>query len=80
VAIKTLRVQDHPLSPAMMSKEIEALARLRNRHIVKLYSWFPLPREHKLVLVMEYLEGGELTRYWRDKGTVGEKEAKEIML
>lgn len=44
----------------MMNKEIEALAKLKHKHIVKLIKWFPLPREHKIVLVMEYLEGGEL--------------------
>jgi serine/threonine protein kinase len=44
----------------MMNKEIEALAKLKHRHIVKLYRWFPFPKKHQIVLVMEYLEGGEL--------------------
>jgi len=64
----------------MMSKEIEALARLKHRHIVKLLRWFPLPKEHKTVLVMEYLEGGELLSYWRERKRVTEHEAKEMML
>ena len=64
VAVKILSSRDHPLSPNMIDKEIEALAKLKHRHIVRLYSWFPLPREHKIVLVMEFLEGGELQQYW----------------
>jgi serine/threonine protein kinase len=28
---------------------------------------------------MEYLSGGELTRYWRKKGKIPEEEVKEIM-
>ena len=82
VAVKILSSRDHPLSPNMMDKEIEALAKLKHRHIVRLYSWFPLPREHKIVLVMEFLEGGELQQYWQSKEgrRVSEVEAKEIML
>jgi serine/threonine protein kinase len=82
VAIKLLSVLDHPLSPHMMNKEIEALAKLKHRHIVKLYRWFPFPKKHQIVLVMEYLEGGELYQYWQGKEGkhVNEQEAKEIML
>jgi len=47
-----------------MNKEIEALSKLKHRHIVKLYKRFPLPKKHQIVLVMEYLEGGELYQYW----------------
>jgi 5'-AMP-activated protein kinase catalytic alpha subunit len=82
VAIKLLSVLDHPLSPHMMNKEIEALAKLKHRHIVKLYRWFPFPKKHQIVLVMEYLEGGELYQYWQSKDgkRIHEQEAKEIML
>lgn len=80
VAVKVLKSTDHPLSLHMMSKEIEALARLKHRHIVKLLRWFPLPKEHKTVLVMEYLEGGELLSYWKERQRVTEDEAKEMML
>ena len=65
VAIKLLNVLDHPLAPHMMNKEIEALAKLKHKHIVKLFRWFPLPKKHQVVLVMEYLEGGELFQYWQ---------------
>ena len=62
-----LNIMDHPLSPNLVTKEIEALAKLKHRHIVKLLAWFPLPKAHKIVLVMEYLEGGELYEYWKSK-------------
>jgi serine/threonine protein kinase len=82
VAIKFLNVLDHPLSPHMMNKEIEALAKLKHKNIVKLYNWFPYPKKHQVVLIMEYLEGGELSEYWHSKphSRVSEEEAKEIML
>jgi serine/threonine protein kinase len=82
VAVKILSVMDHPLTPNLVNKEIEALAKLKHRHIVKLFAWFPLPKEHKIVLIMEYLEGGELYQYWKSKEDkrVCELEAKEIML
>lgn len=65
-----------------MNKEIEALAKLKHKHIVKMYSSFPLPKKHQVILVMEYLEGGELYTYWQSKENkvVPENEAKEIML
>lgn len=80
--MKILNVMDHPLSPNMVNKEIEALAKLKHRHIVKLIAWFPLPKEHKIIIVMEYLEGGELNEYWKSKENkrVTEQENKEIML
>ncbi len=67
VAVKFLTSSDHPLTPQMMNKEIEALAKLKHKHIVKMYSSFPLPKKHQVVLVMEYLEGGELYDYWQRK-------------
>ena len=82
VALKILSSSDHPLTPHMLNKEIDALAKLKHKNIVKLHYWFPLPKEHKFVLVMEYLEGGELAEYWqsKDECKVSEEEAKEIML
>ena len=82
VAVKILRSIDHQLTLHMMNKEIEALAKLKHKHIVKLYSWFPLPKEHKTVLVMEYFEGGELFTSWKGKEgeRVLEDEGKEIMV
>jgi serine/threonine protein kinase len=63
-AVKILNSNDHPLTPHMMNKEIEALAKLKHKHIVKMYNSFPLPKKHQVIVVMEYLEGGELYTYW----------------
>lgn len=82
VAVKFLTSSDHPLTPQLMNKEIEALAKLKHRNIVRMYNSFPLPKKHQIVVVMEYLEGGELYDYWQKKENkqVPEAEAKEIML
>ena len=45
VAVKILSSNDHPLTPFMMNKEIEALTKLKHRNIVKLYNSFPLPKK-----------------------------------
>ena len=47
-----------------------------------MFDSFPLPRKQQIVVVMEYLEGGELFEYWEAKPDrrVSETEAKEIML
>jgi serine/threonine protein kinase len=47
-----------------MTKEIEALKKLKHKHIVKMYNSFPLPSKKQLIVVMEYLAGGELFEYW----------------
>ena len=64
VAIKTLNSCDHPLTPHMITKEIEVLKKLKHKNIVKMYNSFPLPKKQQIVLVMEYLQGGELYDYW----------------
>lgn len=46
VAVKILNSNDHPLTPNMINKEIEALKKLKHKNIVKFYSSFPLPRKH----------------------------------
>lgn len=65
-----------------MTKEIDALRKLKHRHIVKMYNSFPLPKKQQIIVVMEYLEGGELLQYWESKPgrKIEENEAKEIML
>lgn len=50
----------------MMSKEIEALRSLKHKNIVKMYNSFPLPQKQQIIVVMEYLEGGELFNYWQN--------------
>jgi serine/threonine protein kinase len=47
-----------------MKKDVEALSKLSHKHIVKMYEYFPHPTQDKLVVLMEYLEGGELYDYW----------------
>jgi len=48
----------------MMTKEIEALKKLKHKNIVKMFNSFPLPKKQQVIVVMEYLEGGELYEYW----------------
>lgn len=66
----------------MISKEIQALKKLRHRNIVTFYNSFPLPKKQQNIVVMEYLQGGELFDYWqsKDNAKVPETESKEIML
>lgn len=32
-----------------------------------MYNSFPLPKKQQIILVMEYLRGGELYDYWKSK-------------
>jgi serine/threonine protein kinase len=49
----------------MITKEIEALGKLRHKNIVKLYDYFPLPKKQQLLVVMQFLKGGELDDLWK---------------
>jgi serine/threonine protein kinase len=64
-----------------MKKEVEALSKLDHKHIVKMYEYFPHPTSDKLVVLMEYLQGGELYHYWHRfaEKKIPEEEAKEII-
>lgn len=64
VAVKILNFADHPQNSHLMTKEIEALRSLKHKHIVKMYNSFPLPQKQQIIVVMEYLRGGELFDYW----------------
>ena len=44
----------------MMFKEVSALKNLKHKNILKILNAFTLKSELKLVLVLEYLDGGEL--------------------
>ena len=44
----------------MMFKEVSALKNLKHKNILKILNAFTLKQELKLVLVLEYLDGGEL--------------------
>jgi serine/threonine protein kinase len=47
-----------------VNKEIEALRSLKHKNIVKMFYSFPLPLKQEIIVVMEYMEGGELTDFW----------------
>jgi serine/threonine-protein kinase len=65
VAIKVLNfVQGSGSNYKLIEKEITALGQLRHKNIVKLYDSFPLPKKQQLIVVMEYLKGGELYELW----------------
>ena len=49
----------------MIKKEVEALSSLQHKNIVKLIDTFTKSDEKKLIVVMEYLSGGELYDYWK---------------
>lgn len=50
----------------MMFKEISALKNLKHKNILKILNAFTLKREMKVVLVLEFLEGGELKKYVKE--------------
>ena len=66
----------------MIKKEVEALRGLKHKYIVKLVDAIPKADEQKLIVVMEYLAGGELHEYWKrfPKRQMPEREVAEIML
>ena len=47
----------------MMKKEVIALSNLHHKNIVKLMDIFHV--KDKLIVIMEYLSGGELLNYWK---------------
>jgi len=67
VAIKVLNFAQNFKSAHMITKEIEALSQLRHKNIVKLFDYFPLPKKQQLIVVMQYLKGGELDEFWKSQ-------------
>ena len=65
VAVKHLSYSHKPISSQMIKKEVEALSGLKHKHIVKLVDACAQAQEQKLIVVMEYLAGGELYQYWK---------------
>lgn len=82
VAVKYLNFAVKPASSQMLKKEVEALSNLQHKHIVKLINAFPKPEEQQLIVVMEFLAGGELYDYWKRFADrkMPEREVLEIML
>lgn len=64
-ALKVLNFGSNIKNSHMITKEIDALGSLRHRNIVKLLDYFPLPKKQQLIVVMEYLKGGELDELWK---------------
>jgi len=58
----------------MMFKEISALKNLKHKNILKILNAFTLRKEMKVVLVLEFLEGGELKKYVTEHGRLCEEE------
>lgn len=65
VAVKLLNFGSSVKNSNMITKEIDALGQLRHKNIVKLLDYFPLPKKQQLIVVMEYLGGGELDDLWK---------------
>ena len=49
----------------MIKKEVEALRNLQHKNVVQLVDTFTKSDEQQLIVVMEYLAGGELYDYWK---------------
>ena len=72
VAIKVLwkhQLQRHRIEH-QLRREIEVMAHLRHKHVVRLFTWFH--DKHKIYLVLEYCAGGEAFDRLRDDGTFSE--------
>lgn len=60
-------------------REAQALKRLSHGNIVQLYHAFLL--KNYILLIMEYVSGGELRKYLNEKGKVlAEKEARDFFI
>lgn len=82
VAVKYLTYSKKPVSSQMIKKEVEALSGLKHKHIVKLVDAIAQSEKQMLIVVMEYLAGGELYEYWKrfENRQMPEREVAEIML
>ena len=81
VAVKLINFRNSPIDSQMMKKEVIALSNLEHTNIVRLVDSFP-DNNNQLVVIMEYLRGGELYDYWHrfPNRIMPEKEVCEIML
>ena len=59
----------------MVFREVEMLKSLNHKNIVKIMNCYTLPNM-EVIIVMEFLEGGELLDYVLDKGRLDESEAR----
>ncbi|KRW98473.1 Protein kinase-like domain [Pseudocohnilembus persalinus] len=61
-------------------KEAETLKNLKHKNIVEIHQTYTLKNMETVVLVMEYLEGGELLKYLIKKGRLSEQVAREFFV
>lgn len=82
VAVKYLNFAAKQMSSQMIKKEVEALTNLKHKHIVTLIDAIAHSKEKQLIVVMEYLAGGELYEYWKrfPGRQMPENEVAEVML
>ena len=82
VAVKNLSFKSGTFDSQMMKKEVVALSNLEHKGIVRLIDSFSLPERDQFIVVMEYLQGGELYDYWCrfPQRKVPERECAEIVL
>jgi MAP/microtubule affinity-regulating kinase len=59
----------------MVFREAELMKSLRHTGIVKIHNCYTLPNM-QVVIVMEYLQGGELLAYLEEHGRLSEDEAR----
>ena len=68
-------LQESAKDVEMMFKEISALRNLKHKNILQILNAFTIKKEMKVVLVLEFLEGGELKKYLKSKEKLSEEEA-----
>ena len=59
----------------MVFREVEMLKSLNHKNIVKILNCYTLPNM-EVIIVMEFLEGGELLDYVLEKGRLDESESR----
>ncbi|XP_059150483.1 NUAK family SNF1-like kinase 1 [Physella acuta] len=73
--IKKTKIQDEN-DLVRIRREIQILSSLRHKHIVNIREVFE--KKDKIVLVMDYAQGGELYDYLNKMGKLNEREARRI--
>ncbi|CAD8191869.1 unnamed protein product [Paramecium pentaurelia] len=61
----------------LVFREAEVMKNLRHNNIVKILNCYTLPNM-QVVLIMEFLQGGDLVEYLQEKGGLSEQEARII--
>ncbi|CAD8066570.1 unnamed protein product [Paramecium primaurelia] len=61
----------------LVFREAEVMKNLRHNNIIKILNYYTLPNM-QVVLIMEFLQGGDLVEYIQEKGGLSEEEARVI--